>query len=79
MGVAEGVFLPTDDIGERDMQLLMDESRHVYSMERIPPFLTGFATRALRAHLRDLVAREVAKDIVFVDWLMGLMYFIQLY
>lgn len=64
MGVVEGDFLPTDDVGDREM-LLIDDSRLLHSRERIPPFLTGFATRALRAHLSDLVAMEAAKDIVF--------------
>ncbi len=71
MGVVEGDFLPTDDIGDREM-LLTDDSRLLHSTERIPPFLTGLATRALRAHLIDLVAMEVAKDILFVwfmDWM----------
>lgn len=70
IGVLEGVFLPTEPNGELQFDTkFVTDSRLLHSVERIPPFLTVFATRALRACFSDLVAREVAKDmIVCVDW-----------
>jgi len=64
MGIIVGVFL-TEAIGDRQFAIILDiESRLLHSIERIPPFLMGFATRALRPCFNDFVAREVAKDIV---------------
>jgi hypothetical protein len=78
IGVLEGVFLPNEP-GELQFDTtFVTDSRLLHSVERIPPFLTVFATRALRACLSDLVAREVAKDmIVCVDW-WNCLYFIDM-
>ena len=63
-GVMVGIFL-IEAIGERQFAITFDiDSRLLHSMERMPPVLIGFATRALRACFNDLVAREVAKAIV---------------
>lgn len=71
MGVVEGVILlPTEAIGERQFVMtLVIDSRLLHSMERMPPFRTGVATRVLRACFSDLAAMEETKDIVvYVGW-----------